>query len=206
LPQSIQGVNTESDIYSTIINDTLVISGALLGFYSLVAIEVIKTIMKYIAGIKKKYSSLTKLVKARVTMNVILVFFLIISIYAILLISIIDASHAAVYQGSVSSAACQIATTLEQGNMAAHNITYGEIDCLGIPTPLEVSSSSPALNLSISTQLQGETTYINRYERLLFSAIKNAGNMLEAAILMLSLLLIAYTISLFFNNSLNYSK
>jgi hypothetical protein len=192
LPQSIQGVNTESGAYATIINNVLVVAGILLGFYSLVAIEAIKSTIDYIRDHKKHYDSLTKSIKTRMVLSVFLIFLLITSTYTILLVSIIDASHAAVYQGIVSTAACQIAITMQQETMALHNVTYSEIDCQGVPTPLYVSSSSPALNLSISTQLQGETMEINRYESLLFSDIKNAGNMLEAAILMLSLLLIAY--------------
>jgi hypothetical protein len=152
--------------------------------------------MDYVAEARKNYTSFTKVAKVRAQINVFLVFLLIASIYIILLISIIDASHAAVYQGIVSTAACQIATTQEQAIMAQHNMTYGEIDCQGIPVPLEVSKFSPELNISLATQLQGESIEINRYESLLFSDIKNAGNMLEAAILMISLLLVVYTITL----------
>ena len=194
LPQSIQGVDTESSVYTTIINNVLVVGGILLGFYSLVAIETIKSTIDYVKDHKKRYNSITKSVKIRMMLSVFLILILITSTYTILLVSIIDASHAAVYQGIVSTVACQIAITMEQKTMALNNVTYSEINCQGTPMPLYVSSSSPTFNLSISSQLQDETTEINRYESLLFSDIKNAGNMLEGTILMLSLLLIAYAI------------
>jgi hypothetical protein len=205
LPPSIQAVNTELGVYSTIINDVLVVSGALLGFYSLVAVEVVKTTVRYVAETKRRYTLLTRLQTARLIVNVFLVVLLIVSIYAILLISMVDASHAAVYQGYVSNVACQIATTLQQANMASHNITYGEIDCQGIPTPLYVSSPSSTLNQSLSVQLQDETGSITRYEQLLFSDVKNAGNMLEAAILLLSLLIVTYALTLSFKNDQEFT-
>ncbi len=201
LPQSIQGVNTESSVYTTIINNVLIVGGMLLGFYSLVAIETIKSTISYINDQKKRYNlTIIKLIKIAPStilstiLSGILILILITSTYAILLVSIIDASHAAVYQGMVSTLACQIAITTEQKAMALNNITYSEINCQGTPMPLLYASSSPSFNRSIGTQLLNETTEIDKYEGRLFSNIKNAGNMLEGAILMLSLLLIAYAI------------
>ncbi len=199
LPPAIQGVNTESETYTAIISNILIIDGALLGFYSLVALEIVKAIKK-LYETQKSYKKQNKIIKFRTMVDIILVIFLILSIYAILFVSIIDASHASVYQGIVITSACQIATTIEQGNMALHNITYGEIDCQGIPTPLEVGHSSQQLNISLSTQLQDETMEITRYEGLLFSGIKNAGNTLEIAILLLPILIITYAITLFISD------
>lgn len=201
LPASLQAVDTESSAYSTIISDILIISGALLGFYSLIAIEIIKATTKYITEIKKNYHGFDKTIKTRIIINVFLVLFLIIAVYVILLVSIIDAAHAAVYQGYISTVACERATTLMEANLAMHNMTSGQIDCEGIPTFLEVGSSSPQFNQSISVQLEDESGSETLYEQLLFADAKNAGNMLEATILMLSLLIITYTITLLFKDS-----
>jgi len=184
---SLEVVDTELNIYSSLINDLLIISGALLGFYSLVVIEVIKAMLKAVTLLKRM---LPKIV------IIITTLFLVISIYLVLFFSIINASTAATAQGNVDTYSCMRIITLAQINLSTSNKTTGEANCFGVVTQITVLPSKQT-TAALYAQLGWEVDNESKAENALFENTLNSTVWLESVFFMLPFLLLVYTLNLY---------
>ena len=184
---SLQAVDTELNVYSTLTGDILILSGALLGFYSLVVIEVIK------ATIRTLKEQKGKLLKGAVFLTTL---FLVASIYSALFFSVINASTAATAQGNVDSYACMKAITLAQINLSMSNKTSGEVSCLGVVTQIAVSPSAQT-TAALGAQLSGAVQAESQSEHALFIDTLNSTIWLESVFFILPFLLLVYALNFY---------
>ena len=191
-PFSLAAVDTELNFYSGLINDILIVSGAVLGFYSLISIELAKTLIKAVKSIKGERALLTRL------LIIIPTAFLMVSIYVILFSSVMNGTYAAVDQGYVNSMTCMKAVTLSQLSLVSSNKTSGVIDCYGVPQFMQVQPSqqnATGLGEQLSSIIQSE----NQYKESLFQNTFNSAEWLEAAFFMIPLLILTYALLLVAN-------